>query len=180
MERRTSSFVAEGVPVGESIDVSGGAEAAAHNTIREVQSRLRDMQRRELRHFQVAMDCAVEQACARVADAVGTSIDKQIEPALCKYIAAAPQTVHVVKQVTASLAERVECNAAQVISRLASEEVATRALTDAVEARLKREIDERIGGFWRGALIGASVGCASLLFGQRIWHSAGQQPAARR
>ena len=104
--------------------------------------KIQDTRERELRLFNSAVDGAVRQARARVADSVGTSIDRQLEPALRAYVATAPQTVSIVQEVTTDLERRVNAAAAGVVMRLAREEVASRALSDSIEARLQAQIDK--------------------------------------
>ena len=120
--------------------------------------KIQDTRERELRLFNSAVDGAVRQARARVADSVGTSIDRQLEPALRAYVATAPQTVSIVQEVTTDLERRVNAAAAGVVMRLAREEVASRALSDSIEARLQAQIDKRIGTFWGGCMLGVGLG----------------------
>ena len=87
-----------------------------------------------------------------------------------------------VTELTTDLERRVLASAQPVIARAATEEVATRALTSAIELRLTARIDERIGAFWQGCAFGAcavallaGAGAAAsgglpLFVGLRGWH----------
>ena len=114
--------------------------------------RLEEQRQKEMRTFSSSLDAAVKQACGRV--------DAAVEPAVSEFISSAPQTQRLVDQVSVSLSERVESRAATVVSKLAREEVANRALADAIEERLQKQIDKRIGGFYSGMLLGVAAGLA--------------------
>ena len=161
-----SATPSRGVPVGEPV---GAPVNLAHTQeIRQELDRacaaLREARRQEVR----AIDDKAHRATARVADAVGCSIDAQLEPALRKFVALAPETRKLVDGVAASLEARVEARATAVVTRLASEEVARRELAGALERKLQRQIDERIGTFWAGLVAGLAVASVGAWIARRV------------
>ena len=69
-------------------------------------------------------------------------------------------------QLTTDLEQRVLSSAQPIIQKAATEEVANRALADAIESKLSARIDDRIATFWQGAALGAiSVAAAAVLGG---------------
>ena len=173
--------MASSVPVGEPVHESARVPLGVTTTERTAQhirtavdaelasaiSRLQEAQQHEARHLKISIDGMVHMARARVDDTVESSINAQLEPALRSYVTNAPQVRLLVSDVSNTLEQRVEANAAAVVTRLASEEVARRALCDSIEMRLQKQIDSRIGSYWLGLVMGVGIGAVGMWFARR-------------
>ena len=69
-------------------------------------------------------------------------------------------TRRLVAEVSGSLQRRVEADAASVVARLASKEVAERQLSAALERRCMQRVDERMGSLWTAYFLGGAVTAA--------------------
>lgn len=141
----------EGVPVGTP--VSAAAELSAFKLALEVAGR------HELERLSGEMKRSARSAVER-------SVAKSLPPALADFIARSDAVRTLAREVELS----VEREAHGVVRRLASDEVASRALASAVEARCMVRIDERMrattwGAGALGALGGAAAAAACWWFG---------------
>ena len=87
-------------------------------------------------------------------------IEKQLPPALAKFVANAPATDNLVERLCLQLESRVEDRASAVVTRLARDEVAThnlsRALEERVDAKLESFCTKLFGGTAAVLVLGAA------------------------
>lgn len=124
---------------------------------RAFRERLSLIRSEEERRFERALHRSVQQSLAALRFDAARSVQEELEPALRRYIPDAPQTRHIVHDLTRSLSRQVQANAADVVKRLASEEAANGALSCALEERCLRRVDERIGALWSSYILGSLV-----------------------
>jgi len=171
--------VVEGTPVrlAAASAANGHSLDAAANAFRD---RLRGIQNEEQARFERSVDRAARRSLELQRAELARSVQVELGPALRSYLADAPQTSHLVDELTMALSRRVEADASGVVRRLASREAATHELSRALERQCLQRVDERVSSFWTGvalggvatALAGVAAGWAS---GWAVGRAAGRE-----
>ena len=143
--------VAEGVPVGMP---TSDALLRQHcdEEIARFEARAREKTKSCLKKINEAADTVV---AAKVPREVRAVLENDV------------RTQSIVSALTTDLEQRVLATAPMVVARVAEEESAKRALSAAIEERLMKRIDQRIGAFWVGATLGAAGMGVLTYFGLR-------------
>ena len=153
------------VPVGIPADTDTDREAVVQAKAR-FRADLEEIARRQRREFQVAVDLATGVAQARVGESVQSSIHARLPGALQAHLQDSAATQQLVAEVGQTLQRHVEADAASVVARLASREVASRELSAAIEARAMARVDEGMRSLWAAWFLGGAVTAGAVwLFG---------------
>ena len=152
---------AAGIPVGVAVET-----AMSEELLTRAKSRFREdlqcIERRSRREFEASLNLATGLAQARVGEAVQSSISSHLPAALRAHLENHDDTRRLVAEVSGSLQRRVEADAASVVARLASREVAEQQLSAALERRCVQRVDERMGSLWRAYFLGGAATAATV------------------
>lgn len=149
-------------PVGIPVDTA----AAVREELTRAKSRFRrdlqDIERRRRSEFEASLNLATGLAQARVGEAVQNSINSRLPASLRAHLQDHDATRRLVAELSGALQQRVEADAASVVARLASREVAERQLSAALERRCMQRVDERMGNLWTAYFLGGAVTAATV------------------
>jgi len=149
-------------PVGIPVDSSAAVREELSRAKSRFREDLQDIERRRRSEFEASLNLATGLAQARVGEAVQNSINSRLPQALRAHLHDHDATRRLVAEVSGSLQRRVEADAASVVARLASKEVAERQLSAALERRCMQRVDERMGSLWTAYFLGGAVTAATV------------------